>query len=363
MSDVKVNYYEVMQDTAMHELDGSSGDYAFPVKSESGGKWTVKKGQYVKSFGQTKTMKNINKLSETYLVLVNGNGVVLKDVTLFENEVDDCGCDAMPIAKPTDMEKLEESKKHNQLDKESAYMNKKARFDKNGIFGFLIGAAIGALIGWVATKDKKKTIFIGLAGAFIGMVIGYLIGRKGTKKIDAGVNVSDMEKTIASNSIQGSDSNNKNAENQEFFQLGQNYDFTVPNTVFALMYADDTFYAARDNEGKRIMITPDKIFNAKLIEVKDPQIFVADPKSKQINKVKSKKPLPFVKIGESLYVPLALTDKSSVIYEDEVVKYLNGSTELEDEIYVKGRYAGKKQFYLAYLPAHDMMIRKLFKLN
>lgn len=362
MSDVKVNYYEVLQNTAMHDLDDSNGGYAFPVKSENGGRWNVKKGQYVKSFGQTRTMKDTNKKKETYLVLVNGNGVKLSDVTLYENEVDDCGCDAMPIAKPTDLEKLAESKKHNTIDKESAYVNKKTKVDRSGLIGFLIGAVIGALIGWFTTKDKKKALLIGLAGGFIGMVIGYLKGRQGTKKIDVVSSTDQMEKTAMNTSVQSSNGDNQST-NQEFLQLGQSYDFTVPKTVFALMYVDDTFFVARDGQDNRIMITPDKIFKGKLIEVKDPQIFVADPSSKKVNKVKSRKPIPFVKIGESLYVPLALTDKSSMIAPAKVAEYLNGSGELEEEVYVKGRYAGKKQFFLAYTPEHDAEIRKIFNLT
>lgn len=359
MADVNVNYYEVMQDTAMHDLDGA---YAFPVKSNSGGKWTVNKGQYVKSFGQTKSMKNVDKRNETYLVLVNGNGVILKDVTLYNDEVDDCGCDAMPIATPTDLAKL--TTKHEALDKESAYLNKKSGFDKNGLYGFLAGAAIGSLIGWVATKDKKKTAFIGLACAFVGMVIGYLIGRKGTKKIDTIDTIEDTKKTIGSASIQGSSNDSsKNSDNQEFFQLGKNYDFTIPAPVFALAYEQDTFFVARGQDGKSVVISAGQVVNGTLVEVKDPQIFVANPKTKKINKVKSKKPLPFIKIGEGLYIPLALVERDSLVSQSEADNYLNGRSELEDDVYVKGRYAGKKQFYLSYAPIHDIAIRKLFNLN
>lgn len=363
MSDEKVNYYQVMQDTAMHELDDANG-YAFPVKSDSGKKWIGDKGQYVKSFGQLRTLKNPDKVKETYLVLVNGNGVVLKDVTLYQDEVDDCGCDMMPIAKPTDMQKLEESRmatntQHKQLNKQEAYVNKKSGFDTNGIIGFILGGLVVGGIVWFKTKDKKKTIFAAIGGAVIGMIIGYLIGRRGTKKLAVVNKIEETEK-LTNNAIinEPIGKEDANVENQDFLQLGQSYDLMVTNPVYVMIYEDNTFYLARNKNNQKIKLKPNSVIRGKLVEVKDPELFVLDASNKKIAKVKNKKPLPFFEIGKGLYMPLALLDKSAAISNDEANEYLSGKNNLEDEIYIKGRYAGKKYFYLMYMPVHDKLINE-----
>lgn len=360
-SEAKVNYYEVMQDTAMHELDDANG-YAFPVKNEKGNKWIVNKGQYVKSFGQLKTLKNTDKVKETYLLLVNGNGVILKDVTLYQDEVDDCGCDMMPIAKPTDLEKLEESKNvHKPLNKKDAYLNKKGTFDKSGIIGFVLGAAIVGGVLWFKTKDKKKAMIGAIAGAVIGMVIGYLIGRRGTKKIADVKTIEEIEKVAENPEInETTGKEEKGADEQQFLQLGQEYDFTVPYPIFALVYGDNAFYVARDKDKQQVKINANTSIKGKLVEVKEPELFVLDNKGKKVSKVKNKKPLPFLEIGKNLYVPLAMVDKSSMIAPEEVMSYMDGNDVLNDEIYVKGRYAGKKYFYLMYMPTHDATIRNKY---
>lgn len=365
MSDEKVNYYQVMQDTAMHELDEING-IAFPVKNEQGKKWIVDKDQYVKSFGQLRTLKNTDKVKETYLILVNGNGVILKDVTLFQDEVDDCGCDMMPIAKPTDMQKLEDSKNnvntpHKSLNKDNAYVNKKGRFDSAGIIGFILGGLIVGGIVWFKTKDKKKAILSAIGGAVIGMVVGYLIGRRGTKKM---ATLSKLEETqkLATNPVinEPTGKEDAKAENQDFLQLGESYDLVITNPVYAMLYADNTFYVARDKNNEKIKLKPNSMIRGKLVEVKEPEIFVLDSNNKKITKVKNKKPLPFLEIGKDLYIPLALLEKGAAITTEEANQYLNGQNSLEDEIYVKGRYAGKKYFYLMYSPNHNEAITKLY---
>jgi hypothetical protein len=121
--------------------------------------WEINKGQYVKSFGTTKVLKNTDKEKQTYLILVNGNGVLMNDVTLYKDEVDDCGCDGNPIAKPTDMDKVNEVKPiHNKLNEESAYINKTSKFDKSGMYGLVIGGISLGLIVWFKTKDCPSTI-------------------------------------------------------------------------------------------------------------------------------------------------------------------------------------------------------------
>lgn len=367
MSEAKVNYYEVLVDTPMHELDEANG-FAFPIKSENGNKWIVKKGQYVKSFGQLRSLKNTNKAKETYLLLVNGNGVNLKDVTLFKDEVDDCGCDMMPIAKPTDLEKLKEyndslpkesNNAHKKLDKNSAYKNKKEGFDKSGLIGFLLGAIIVGGFMWFKTKDKKKAIIGAIAGAFLGMVIGYLIGRRGTKKIAEVKNIEkEISKVSEDNKINEDDESN--SESQEFLQLGQEYSFSIPYPIYATVYSDNAFYVARDKENNKIMLDANKIVRGKLVEVKEPQLFIVDVKNKKVIKVKNKKPLPFVEIGNNLFIPLALTDKTSMISTEDAMRYLDGENNLDNEIYIKGRYSGKRNFFMMYVPNHEETIRKKY---
>lgn len=114
MNDVKINYYEVQENTPMWEID-EMNKVALPIGLKEGrdvrGKnvWTVDKGQYVKSFGQTRNLKSTSGKKEEFLLLVNGNGILMKDVALFKDEVDDCGCDGNPIATPTDLSKLNET--------------------------------------------------------------------------------------------------------------------------------------------------------------------------------------------------------------------------------------------------------------
>lgn len=378
MSDVKINYYEVLKKTPMWEMD-EMNKVALPIKMDDDknvsiekGKniWTVDKGQYVKSFGQTRTLKTPDNKKEEFLLLVNGSGILVKDVTLYKDEVDDCGCDGNPIALPTEVMKAMEAEneknnntEHKPLDKESAYVNKTSKFDKSGLVGFLLGAAIGGGIMWyVSKKDKKKTIIGAVAGAFLGMIIGYFIGRRGTRKMETVKAIEQMEKTT--NSAPKTPSAEKEqkpqAEKQEFLQLGQSYDFSIPYPVYAMLYENEAFYVAKDNTGNKMILKPGTKVRGKLVEVKEPQVFVANPATKKVEKIKNNKPLPFLLIGDNLFIPLSVVEPSAAITTEEAMKYLSGAGGLEDEVYVKGRYAGKRLYNLMYLPAYAVILKEKF---
>ena len=371
MSDLKINYYEVLKTTPMWELD-EMNKVALPIKKnqdenislEKGRNvWTVEKGKYVKSFGQTRTLKTPDNTKQEFYLLVNGNGVLVKDTTLFKDEVDDCGCDGNPIALPTEVMKAmeaEENTEHKEIDKESAYVNKKTGFDKSGIWGFLLGAAIGATIMWMSTKNKKKTIIGAVAGGVLGLIIGYFIGRRGTKKLETMDKLDQIEKAANNTDVPTVETGAKSdSDKQGFFQLGQSYDFSIPYPIYALVYEENTFFIAKDPKTKaKAIIKPGGKIKGKLIEVKEPAFFVANPKTKKVDRILSNKPLPYLDLGNSIFIPLAAIEPSSMITPEEAMKFLSGNGGLEDEVYVKGRYAGKRLFNLMYMPAHAVTLKQ-----
>lgn len=360
MSEVKINYYQVLNNTNLWDIDESNG-VALVSKTEQGKKWTIDKDKYVKSFGQVRNLKTPDQKKEQFLVLVNGSGILMKEVKLYKDEVDDCGCDGNPIATPTDLSKLDEEEVvHKEIDKESAYINKKSIFDKSGLAGFFIGALIGTGIVWFSTKDKKKTIIGAISGAVLGMIIGYFIGRRGTKKLETVNNTNDIERKTNNTSVEEVEPGSKiDSDKQGFFQLGQMYDFTIPYPVYAMILEDNTFFVAKDPNGNKAIIKPKKV-RGKLVEVKEPNIFVADPISKKVVKIQSKKPLPFLDLGNNIFIPLSVVEPASMISTEEAMKFLSGEGGLDEDIYVKGRYTGKKMYNLMYIPNYAVTIKQKF---
>lgn len=357
-----IKYYEVLNDASIYELDDLRR-VALPAPGSKGKVWKVGKGQYVKSFGQIGKYKYPEGKAEM-LLLVNGSGVNMKDLRLYADDVDDCGCDGNPVAKPSDLEKLNAPKEdHQDLDKESAYMGKpKRKFDKWAIVGFFLGAAILGIAVWIKTKDKKKTAVSAAIGAVLGLVVGYFIGKRGESKQDTLDSIDDIERDSDADTVEEvkNPSEADKADKKEFLQLGQSYDFVLPNSVYAMLYGNSTFYVARDKNKNRITLNKGEILKGKLIEVAEPQFFIPDPKSKKVIKIKSKKPLPFLDLGNKLYIPLSVVDPASIITTQEAMDYLSGDGNLSNEIYIKGRYAGKRVFNLMYMPSHDSAIRAKF---
>jgi F0F1-type ATP synthase assembly protein I len=305
---------------------------------------------------------------EEFILLVSGNGVLLKDVNLFKDKVDDCGCDGNPIALPTEVMKAMEAEnktentEHKALDKESAYLNKSKGFDTKGLYGFLLGAVIGAAIMWLSTKDKKKTIIGAVAGGVLGMIIGYFIGRRGTKKLETMDKLNQIERVANNTDVETVEPGAKSdADNQGFFQLGQTYDFSIPYPVYALIYEEKTFFVAKDQKtNKKAIIKPNGKIRGKLIEVKEPAFFVPNPHTKKVERIVSQKPLPYLDLGNNIFIPLAVVDPDSMITPEEAMTFLTTGKGLENEVYVKGRYAGKRLFNLMYMPSHAVIINNKF---
>lgn len=376
MSDAKINYYEVLNRTPMWELD-EMNKVALPIKRddkknislEKGTNiWMVEKGQYIKSFGQKRSLKTPDNKKEEFYLLVNGNGVLVKDVALYKDEVDDCGCDGNPIALPTEVMKAmeaenSENNEHKPLDKEAAYVNKTSKFSKGGIAGFFVGAAIVAAIMWFSTKDKKKTIIGAIAGAVVGMIIGYFIGRRGTRKMETMKTIDEMERVMESkpSSSPASKEPKPEAEKQEFLQLGQSYDFSIPYPIYGMIYENEAFYVAKDKSGNKMILKPGTKVRGKLVEVKEPQVFVADPSTKKVVKVKSQKPLPFLYLDNEIFIPLSVVEPTAGITMEEAMNYVTTGRGLQEDVYVKGRYAGKRLFNLMYLPAYAVILKDKFQ--
>lgn len=362
MSDVKMNYYEVLEDTPVLDYDRTH-KVAIPMKSKDGKKWMIEKGKYVKSFGNTASVKTPSG-KENILVLVNGNAVKMANVKLYVDEVDDCGCDGNPIALPTDVAKAMISEKKYEdvkvVKQESSFtMPEKSKFDKSAIIGFIIGAVVVGAILWFRTKDKKKALIGAAAGAFIGMVIGYFIGKRGYKKLGEVQNVSETEAstTVSIPTQPTGQSQNVSADTQEFLQVGERYDFSLKVPVYAMNYKDGVMYVAKTANGQKMMLKPKGRWSGSLVQIDKPQFFIFDADTKKIVKVESNKPLPFIDLGNNLFAPLSATEQSAAITPEELTAYMNGEATLDEEMYVKGRYAGKRYYNIIYLPSSQEIIR------
>lgn len=360
MSEVKMNYYEVLKDTPVLDYDRTH-KVAIPMKSRDNKKWMIEKGKYVKSFGNTASAKTQNG-KEDILILVNGNAVKMSDVKLHVDEVDDCGCDGNPIALPTDVAKaMMKERKYEDvkfIKQESSFaMPEKPKFDKSAVIGFIIGAVVVGGILWFRTKDKKKAIIGAAAGAFIGMVIGYFIGKRGYKKIATVENVNETEADTSAGipSQPSSNSPNLDANNQEFLQVGQRYNFSLKMPVYAMTLKDGVMYVAKSSSGQKMMLKPKGHWSGNLVQIDNPQFFIFDADTKKIVKVQSNKPLPFIDLGNNLFAPLSATEQSASITPEELKEYVSGDIMLDEEIYVKGRYAGKRYYNIIYSPLSSGM--------
>lgn len=379
---LKIKYYQVLKETAFFTVD-EVNKVGIPIKGKSGKKWTVNKGKYVKSFGDVRTLKTQDGRHK-FLILVNGAGILNDNVVLYNDEVDDCGCDGNPIATPTDLEKLNGTKQidetNNVINQNESVMKnenvienaKEKKTDKNGFIGFLIGAAIGGGIMWFSTKDKKKTIIGAVVGALLGMIFGYLMGRRGTKKLETIEdtdaieikNNDDIEKsksTQAKEEISSKKQSQEKGSGEDFYKIGDEYTFIMPQNFSVMSYDGGTMFVSKDKNNKKVIITKGQEVSGKIVEIKNPNIFIFDPIEHNAVKIQSKKPLPYIKLKgtNNSYIPLSAITEDSVITKENAEDYLSGVDEMVDEIYVKGRYCGLKAFNLMYCPQYDKTISGL----
>lgn len=384
-SDLKIKYYEVLKETAFFNVD-EKNKVGVPIRGKSGKKWTVNKGKYVKSFGDVRTLRTQDG-KHKFLILVNGAGILNDNVALYNDEVDDCGCDGNPIATPTDLQKLNGSKQLDELNEINNVTNqnekvmknenvienaKEKKTDKNGLIGFLIGAAIGGGIMWFSTKDKKKTIIGAVVGALLGMIFGYLIGRRGTKKIETvedteAIEIKNNDDVEKSTSIDAKEETSNKKQTQEkgsgedFYKIGDEYTFTLPQNFSVMSYNEGTMFVSKDKNNKKVILNKGQEISGKVVEIKNPNIFIFDPIEHNAVKIQSKKPLPYIKLKGTAnsYIPLSAITEDSIITKENAEDYLSGVDEMVDEIYVKGRYSGLKAFNLMYCPQYDKAISGL----
>lgn len=363
MGNILIKYYKVTSPATIYNVD----DYnkrVFPKKNNSGKHMVVKKGKFLKSLGLVERHRLESGSKPDFLILVNGEAVKLTDVELYQDDVDDCGCDGNPIAKPTDMEKLDGNMGENKFDetengnKKEGYIGWK-KFDKSQIICAILGAVVFGGIIWMVTKNKTKTIIGIIVGLIIGGVIGRFMGRSGEKKLEEDVDLNDTEQEIDTDGLQyESDTNVKvHSDEQQFLQIGQKYDFKLAQSLRPMAYSNGAFYVAKDKSGEKLIIKSNVKLNGKLVEITSPELFTLNPFSKTIEKNKINKPLPFIEIKKGLYVPLALIEPSSFVSSDEIISYAEGKTPLSDEIYVKGRYAGKRSYFALYMPSNEEAIK------
>lgn len=351
MSDFRVKHYSVERNATVYKIDPYY-NVAVPISRE-GKHVYIQKGKVIKSLGETKRLMLQSKERMDFLVLVNGDAVKMDDVK-FIKEDDKC-CQGGEQERTED--KYSESDKDKDKDKsvaekrpdKSAYLNK-SRFDKGMVTGAIIGAILLGAVVWFATGGNKLKTMIGIvAGAVLGGIIGRFAGRRGEKTIST--TEESMEKEVntdVSSATSGKERGAaKSAEKELFLQIGETYLFDLAKPSYVLTY-DNGFYIAKDKDGKNPILSG--TIKAKIIEANEPAMFVLNQATGKIEKRIINKPLPFLEVGKDLYVPMAFVSPSSVITGDEMKAYASGQAKLDEEIYVKGRYAGKRSYYLTYIP-------------
>ncbi len=376
MADVKIQYYEVLRNTPLLEYDATH-NVATPVQVESKYNGIIEQGKYVKSFGIIKPAKTGKGKTEV-LVLVNNNAVRLADVKLYKDQVDDCGCDGNPIALPTEVAKALQAEveasgtnDYSVVPKDYAPESKfmtaediKSKFDKSAIIGLLVGMVLIATAVWWKTKSKSKTAIGAVMGAIMGFIIGYFIGKRGEKRIGTFDHVADTEatssETFAGNTSSSSTGTQReDAEQAQFLQVGNTYDFTPKWSAYVMTLENGVLYRAKDANGNKMIVKAKGKWPGKLVQIDAPSFFVFDQADSKIAQIQSNKPLPFIDLGNNFFIPLAITDASANITADELNQFLAGLAPLSEESYVKGRYAGKRLYNLVYMSNHDAAIRSL----
>jgi uncharacterized protein YcfJ len=349
MSEFRVKHYSVERNATVYKVDPYY-NVAVPISKE--GKHTyIQKGKIIKSLGEQKRLVLQSREKFDFLVLVNGDAVKMDDVK-FIKEDDKC-CDGDGSQENTEAKYSESDKDKNKMPEKrpdkSAYLNK-SRFDKGMVTGAIVGAVLLGAVLWFTTGGNKVKTMLGIvAGAILGGVIGRFAGRRGEKTIST--TEESIEKEVADTSSATSSATSENergaakpADKELFLQIGETYLFTLAKPSPLLTY-DNGFYIVKD-KGKHSFVSG--TIKAKIVEANEPAMFVLNQATGKIEKKVINKPLPFLEVGKNLFVPMAFVSPTSIITPEEMKGYAAGAVKLDDEIYVKGRYAGKRWYYLTY---------------
>jgi hypothetical protein len=342
MEELRTKTFRVLRNTTAYSADGYY-NVAVPKKRGDTGKHQhIPKGTLVKSLGNKKRLMLQSKEKPEFLILTSGDAVKMEDVEPYEEEKDE-----QWVEMPSD-ENLEEIEKP----MERAYVTKRG-VDKGMVWGIIIGAILFGAVTWFVTKSKTKAFFGMVIGGFVGGVVGRFMGRSGEKVISSGEKISSSEIERAAGSLLSASAKTeglKPAENEPFLQLGKEYLFKLAQPAYVVTMKDGVFYVVTDKNGKRVSLDDKNRIRGMVVEAGSSIVFAYDPAKNRIEKWQSNKPLPLLEVGDNLFVWMALVEPSSVITDEQFNAYVGGTDKLEEEIYIKGRYAGKKQYFLMYMP-------------
>lgn len=385
MSSIQLKYFEAAKAVTIYHIDAYNG-IAYPKENAKGRHLRFKEGKIFKGFGQVKRFKLFTGEKVALLLLHTGDAVRADSVRavtaselaqraqrqevehnthhhahqLWEGEPVEDMADAFESAFAASKDKQGKNKSETPKTEHKGGLMNNMTLDRNAVIGLIAGAIIGYFITHRFTKDRKKAFIGAIIGAALGGCIAFFIGRSGYSK---GKSVG-FDETEATTDAKESDLQVKEgeqldkADGKEHLKLGEVYDFTVVQPTYAMMLGNGTFYVARDMQGKKLALRPKVRYKGKLVHVKQPKLFMVD--GGKVRAVTSRKPIPFLRMEKNLFVPLAATNKSSLISEGELDKFLQNKGKANADIFVKGRYAGKKKYFLLYFPAHESKIRQRF---
>lgn len=353
---LNIKYYSVTHGATIYEPN-TYHNVATPKKSAKGKHLNIQKGKVLKSFGETKRLKLSTGEKTEFLLLINGDAIKTSHVKLYKANVSDIHAGGSPIVSS---EELAKAGKETPLFEESGFGEGK-KLDKLALSGLVVGALVGGGLVWYKTREKNKMLMGIFLGAIIGVVIGLIISRTSKKKGENDI-VDKIEKEsdfdLSKNKPKEGTPTTADAT---FLQTKKEYEFYVPQAVYASKKVGNTMHIATDKKGKKIKLEPYKKYSGKLETINNPQIFLLDRRKKSIRKGTVTKPIPYFNLGKDVYVPLSAVHDKAIIVEKEVVDFINNRGNIDDDVYIKGRYGGKRYFNLLYLPQYEERLKKIYQ--
>ena len=353
---VNIKYYSVVSTATIYEPN-TYHNYATPKKSKKGKHLNIQKGKVLKSFGETKRLKLSTGEKPEFLLLINGDAIKKGAVKLYKANVSDIHAGGSPIVSSDELDK---AGKETAIIEESGFTGGK-KLDKLAISGLFVGAVVGGGMLWYKTREKNK-IFMGIfLGAIIGVVIGLIISKTTKKKgqndiVDKIEGESDFD--LSKNKPKEGTPTTADAK---FLQTKKEYEFYVPQAVYLSKKVGNVMHIATDKKKNKIQLQPYKKYVGTLETITNPEIFLLDRRKKVIRKGKVTKPIPYFKLGKDIYVPLSAVHDKAIIIEKEVNEFIQNKTNIDDDVYIKGRYGGKRYFNLLYLPQYEERLKKVYQ--